>query len=113
MSVGRICTRTVDLADLDETAQVAASRMNSRNVGTLVVLDDEKAPLVLSRTETSALRCRQGIGPEHDYGGVGDERCPGKRDRKHTNRNSARDDAPRRPSPATGGGRSESTGRPD
>jgi CBS domain-containing protein len=39
MSVGRICNREVDLADLDESVQVAAVRMNSRNVGTLVVVD--------------------------------------------------------------------------
>ncbi len=45
MTVGRICTRSVDLADRDETSQVAASRMNTRNVGTLVVIDDEKRPI--------------------------------------------------------------------
>ncbi len=45
MTVGRICTRSVDLADRTETAQVAASRMNTRNVGTLVVIDDEKRPV--------------------------------------------------------------------
>jgi CBS domain-containing protein len=45
MSVGRICTRSVDLADSDESAQVAASRMNMRNVGTLLVVDEQKCPV--------------------------------------------------------------------
>jgi CBS domain-containing protein len=56
MSVGRICTRTVDTADLDETAQVAASRMNTRNVGTLVVIDDEKSPIGIVTDRDLALR---------------------------------------------------------
>ena len=45
MSVGRICTRSVDLADADESAQVAGSRMNMRNVGTLLVIDEQKCPV--------------------------------------------------------------------
>ena len=45
MSVGRICIREVDLADANESVQVAARRMNSRSVGTLVVLDDQSKPV--------------------------------------------------------------------
>lgn len=45
MSVGRICVREVDLADADESVQVAAARMHSRKVGTLVVLNDSKQPI--------------------------------------------------------------------
>lgn len=45
MSVGRICTRTVDVAAPDESAQVAAERMKARNVGTLVVLDQNQIPI--------------------------------------------------------------------
>ena len=56
MSVGRICTRTVDTADCDESAQVAASRMNSRNVGTLVVLDEEKHPIGILTDRDLAVR---------------------------------------------------------
>jgi CBS domain-containing protein len=56
MSVGRICVRTVDLADLDETAQVAASRMNTRNVGTLVVIDDQKSPVGIVTDRDLAIR---------------------------------------------------------
>ena len=64
MSVGRICTRTVDLADLDETAQVAASRMNTRNVGTLLVLDDQKRPVGIVTDRDLAIRVvAKGLDP--------------------------------------------------
>jgi CBS domain-containing protein len=45
MSVGRICIREVDLAEPDESVQIAAARMNSRNVGTLLVLDAASRPV--------------------------------------------------------------------
>ncbi|MDV6032765.1 MAG: CBS domain-containing protein [Phycisphaera sp. RhM] len=45
MSVGRICTRSVDVAAPDESAQAAAIRMKTRNVGTLVVLDQNQSPI--------------------------------------------------------------------
>ena len=45
MTVGRFCVREVDLADPDESVQVAANRMHSRVVGTLVVLDENKHPI--------------------------------------------------------------------
>ena len=45
MTVGRICVREVDLIDADESVQVAARRMNDRNVGTLVVLNEAKEPV--------------------------------------------------------------------
>ena len=45
MSVGRICTRDVDLAEAEESVQAAAQRMHARNVGTLVVLDSEQRPI--------------------------------------------------------------------
>ena len=45
MSVGRICTRYVDLADADETVQAAARRMYERQVGTLVILNPAKEPI--------------------------------------------------------------------
>ena len=45
MSVGRICTRYVDLADADETVQAAARRMYERRVGTLVILNPAKEPI--------------------------------------------------------------------
>ena len=45
MSVGRICTREVDLAHGEEGVWQAAERMHQRAVGTLVVTDDEKRPV--------------------------------------------------------------------
>ena len=45
MSVGRICTRYVDLADAEETTQAAAQRMRDRKVGTLVILDRARRPV--------------------------------------------------------------------
>jgi len=45
MTAGRFCVRNVDLVDADETAQVAAGRMHSRKVGTLVVLGEDKKPV--------------------------------------------------------------------
>lgn len=45
MSVGKICTREVDLAHADESVWRAAERMHQRAVGTLVVIDDDKNPI--------------------------------------------------------------------
>ena len=45
MTVGRLCVRDVDTADPNETVQIAADRMHSRNVGTLVVLDRAEKPI--------------------------------------------------------------------
>ena len=45
MSVGRICSREVHLADPNESAAMAAMRMRNQQVGTLVVLDDQKRPI--------------------------------------------------------------------
>ena len=56
MSVGRICTRSVDLADPDESVQVAASRMNMRNVGTLLVVDDQKCAIGIITDRDLAIR---------------------------------------------------------
>ena len=45
MSVGRICQRDVDLADLDEIAWAAAERMHQRSVGSLLVLNENRQPI--------------------------------------------------------------------
>lgn len=45
MSVGRICVREIDFAELNETAWQAAERMHDRAVGTLVVQDEHKHPV--------------------------------------------------------------------
>lgn len=56
MTVGHICSREVDLIDADESVQVAADRMNSRNVGTLIVLDEESHPIGMITDRDLALR---------------------------------------------------------
>src|SRR5437870_2254209 len=45
MSAGKICVREVDTAEVAESAQAAADRMNARNVGTLLVLNPLQQPL--------------------------------------------------------------------
>jgi len=45
MSAGRVCVREVDIAAPEESVQVAAGRMHSRKVGTLVVVDDQHRPV--------------------------------------------------------------------
>ena len=47
MSVGRICVREVDLVDAGEFVWQAAARMQSRAVGTLVVLNESQEPIGL------------------------------------------------------------------
>jgi CBS domain-containing protein len=48
MSVGQICTRTVITAKPDETARAAADRMLHYNVGSLVVVDNNKPVGILT-----------------------------------------------------------------
>ena len=44
MSIGKICTRDVYLAEAEESTYIAAQRMREHSVGTLVVLDKDKKP---------------------------------------------------------------------
>jgi CBS domain-containing protein len=45
MSIGHICSRNVDTAELDDSALTAAQRMHDRQVGTLIVIDKERRVL--------------------------------------------------------------------
>ena len=56
MTVGRLCVRAVDVAEPNDTVQVAAQRMHSRNVGTLVVLDPASKPVGLVTDRDLATR---------------------------------------------------------
>src|SRR5579872_5312655 len=47
MSAGRICVRSVDIAEIDESATLIAQRMHARKVGTVVVVDKDRRPLGL------------------------------------------------------------------
>ena len=56
MSVGRICVREVDTAEVSESVQAAADRMHARNVGTLIVLDALQKPLGIVTDRDLAIR---------------------------------------------------------
>lgn len=45
MNAGNFCARNVDTATPNETVLVAAHRMNDRNVGSLIVINDHKRPI--------------------------------------------------------------------
>lgn len=45
MSAGKICSRIVVFATEGETARDAAGRMRENNVGTLVVVDEDRRPI--------------------------------------------------------------------
>jgi CBS domain-containing protein len=71
MSVRRICTRCVDLADAEETIQAAAERMHERKVGTLVILDRTKMPVGILTDRDLVIRAvAQGKDPRQTH--VGD-----------------------------------------
>ena len=64
MSVGRICNREIDLAEPDESVQIAARRMNSRSVGTLMVLDMDSRPVGILTDRDLAIRVvAKGLDP--------------------------------------------------
>lgn len=56
MTVESVYVRNVDTAKPDETAQVAAQRMHDRNVGALVVVDSENAPVGIITDRDLAVR---------------------------------------------------------
>ncbi len=62
MSAGRICVREVDFAEVGESVQAAAQPMNSRTVGTLVVLDQEKRPVGMLTDRDLAVRVLANAG---------------------------------------------------
>lgn len=57
MSVGRICVRSVVVAEPDETVRDAARRMRSEEVGTLVVLDSDDRPEGILTDRDVVVRC--------------------------------------------------------
>ena len=64
MSVGAICSREVDLIEATETATDAARRMQTRGVGTLIVVDGDERPIGLLTDRDLALRVlAAGKGP--------------------------------------------------
>ena len=56
MSVGFVCQRDVDTASEEESACTAAQRMETRSVGSLVVLDGSERPVGILTDRDVALR---------------------------------------------------------
>jgi len=64
MTCGKLCIREVDLAEPHESVQVAARRMHSRKVGTLVVVDGANRPVGLLTDRDLAVRVlAEGLDP--------------------------------------------------
>ncbi|MCK6446079.1 MAG: CBS domain-containing protein [Planctomycetes bacterium] len=56
MTIRTICQRQVDLAGSEETVQVAAARMKARNVGSLMIVDDDRCPIGIVTDRDLAVR---------------------------------------------------------
>jgi predicted transcriptional regulator len=56
MSIRKICQRDVCVAHIDESIQDAAQRMLDQDVGSLVVLDEEKTPVGILTDRDIAMR---------------------------------------------------------
>lgn len=56
MTVVRICQRNVDTARADESVRTAAQRMGTRNVGTLVVMNEFDRPVGILTDRDVAVR---------------------------------------------------------
>ncbi len=57
MSVGAICIRSVHTARADESVRAVTRRMAERDVGALVVVDDDARPVGMVTDRDVALRC--------------------------------------------------------
>lgn len=64
MSIRRVCARQVDLAEPRECTQVAAARMNARNVGSLIVVNETGHPIGIVTDRDLAVKVlAQGLDP--------------------------------------------------
>lgn len=64
MYVGEFCSRSVDTIKVQETVQDAARRMNDRNVGALVVVDESHHPIgILTDRDISIRAVAVGLDP--------------------------------------------------
>jgi CBS domain-containing protein len=75
MTVSKICQRNVDTADTLESVQAAAQRMGTRNVGTLLVLNDSGRPAGILTDRDVAVRVT-GRGRDPYTTRVGDVMTP-------------------------------------
>lgn len=60
MSIGRICCRSVDLVNQNETVREAACRMREREVGMLVAIDDTGRPVGILTARDLVVRALAG-----------------------------------------------------
>jgi CBS domain-containing protein len=63
MSIGEVCSRSVDLIDHDATVHEAAHRMREREVGMLVAVDDRQRPVGVLTAHDLVARALAG-GPD-------------------------------------------------
>jgi len=56
MTISQICQRNIDTADSLESVQTAAQRMGTRNVGTLLVLNESGRPVGILTDRDVAVR---------------------------------------------------------
>jgi CBS domain-containing protein len=72
VSVGVICVRSVQVASPDEAVRAVAARMAAADVGTVVVLGEDRRPAGILTDRDVALRCvAEGRDPERtDVGSV-------------------------------------------
>ena len=65
MTIGRICSRQVDLAELNESTRIAAQRMLQRQVGSLIVVDALGVPVgILTDRHLVTKVMARGISPD-------------------------------------------------
>lgn len=65
MSVGAICVRSVQVASPDETVRAVTARMAQADVGTVVILGEDRKPVGILTDRDIALRCvAQGRDPD-------------------------------------------------
>ena len=65
MTIGRICSRQVDLAELNESTRIAAQRMLQRQVGSLIVVDALGVPVgILTDRDLVTKVMARGISPD-------------------------------------------------
>jgi len=57
MTAGRVCVRSVHVANPGESVRIAARRMQEADVGTLIVVDNKRNPIGVVTDRDVALRC--------------------------------------------------------
>jgi len=77
MSIRQVCARQVDLAEPRESVQVAAARMNARNVGSLVVVNEQTRPVgIVTDRDLTVKVVAQGLDPFTTFVGDVMTICP-------------------------------------